>query len=92
MRLTRKSALSIRPFISPLISSHLSPLQLEALQLLSPNQTAEMLLLPLPTPPEKEVVINQVFDFLLESPTDGKLIKVLHYLVQLAKEVMDLPL
>lgn len=73
-----------------MIPSLLSSVQLEVLPLLSPNQTAEMLLLPLPTPPEKDVVINRVFDFLLESPEDGKLINVLHYLVQLAKEVTAL--
>ncbi|XP_044043889.1 uncharacterized protein LOC122872151 [Siniperca chuatsi] len=60
---------------------------LEVLQLLSPKQTAEMLLLPLPTPPEKDFVIKQVFDFLLESPEDRKLPEVLHSLIELAKEV-----
>ncbi|XP_023262765.1 uncharacterized protein LOC111655549 [Seriola lalandi dorsalis] len=58
---------------------------LEVLQLLSPKQIAEMLLLPLPTPPEKDVVINRVFDFLMKSPE--KLPEVLHYLVQLAMKV-----
>lgn len=66
-------------------SSLLSPVQLEVLHLLSPKQTAELLLLPLPTPPEKDVVIDQVFRFLTETPEE--FMEVLHYLVQLAKEV-----
>ncbi|MED6255604.1 hypothetical protein ATANTOWER_011869, partial [Ataeniobius toweri] len=60
---------------------------LEALQVLSPKQLAEMLLLPLRTPPERDVVIHSVFDFLLESPEDRKLADVLHFMVQLAGEV-----
>ncbi|XP_051242477.1 uncharacterized protein mslnb isoform X14 [Dicentrarchus labrax] len=60
---------------------------LEVLPILSPKQMAEMLLIPLPTPPEKDVVIDRVFDFLLESPEDRKLMEVLHYLVKLAKEM-----
>ncbi|KAM7009687.1 uncharacterized protein LKV04_001626 [Tautogolabrus adspersus] len=58
---------------------------LEVLPLLTPRQTAELLLLPLPTPPEKEFVIDRVFDFLLESPE--QIPEVLHYLVELAGEV-----
>ncbi|XP_075869320.1 uncharacterized protein LOC142879757 [Nelusetta ayraudi] len=60
---------------------------LEVLPLLTPKQLAEMLLLPLPTPPEKHVVIDSVMDFLLESPRDGKLIQVLYHLIQLVEEV-----
>ncbi|KAM7394590.1 hypothetical protein PAMP_021381 [Pampus punctatissimus] len=60
---------------------------LEVLHLLSPTQIAEMLLLPLPTPPEKDVVINQVFDFLADSFGNGKFEEVLHLLVPLAQEV-----
>ncbi|KAM4595295.1 uncharacterized protein mslnb isoform 1-T1 [Fundulus diaphanus] len=60
---------------------------LEALEVLSPKQLAEMLLLPLPTPPEKDLVINTVFDFLLESPENRKFTEVLHFLVQLAGEI-----
>ena len=66
----------------------LSPVQLEVLHLLSPKQIAEMLLLPLPTPPEKYVVINRVFDFLTESP--GRFPEVLNYLVHLARKVKAL--
>ncbi|XP_068444753.1 uncharacterized protein [Clinocottus analis] len=46
---------------------------LEVLHLLTSKQIAEMLLLPLPTPPEKDVVIDRVFDFLLESPENSQL-------------------
>ncbi|TKS68567.1 Mesothelin-like protein [Collichthys lucidus] len=60
---------------------------LEVLHLLTPKQTAELLVSPLPTPPEKDVVVNRVFDFLLVSPKDRKFKEVLHYLVPLAKEV-----
>lgn len=68
----------------------LFPLQLEVLPLLTPKQLAEMLLLPLPTPPEKHVVIDSVMDFLLEYPKDGKLMQVLHHLVKLVEEVTTL--
>ncbi|KAM3623866.1 uncharacterized protein V6R79_016463 [Siganus canaliculatus] len=61
---------------------------LEVLHLMSPKQTAEMMLLPLSTPPR--IVINQVFDFLLEHPEDRQLKAVLHSLVQHAKK-MDVP-
>ncbi|XP_023154081.2 uncharacterized protein LOC111588137 isoform X2 [Amphiprion ocellaris] len=60
---------------------------LKILRLLSPKQLAEMLLLPLPTPPQKDVVIEQVFDFFLDSPELRKLPEVLHFAVQLAAEV-----
>ncbi|XP_023189400.1 uncharacterized protein LOC111608608 isoform X6 [Xiphophorus maculatus] len=59
---------------------------LEALQVLTPKQLAEMLLLPLPGPTDKDTVINAVFDFLLESPEDRKFTDVLHFVVQLAEE------
>ncbi|XP_042340408.1 uncharacterized protein LOC121941647 [Plectropomus leopardus] len=60
---------------------------LEVLHLLSPKQRAEMLLLPLPTPPEKEVVIDEVFDFLLESPRERRLLEVLQNLIYLTYKV-----
>ncbi|PWA32548.1 hypothetical protein CCH79_00015043, partial [Gambusia affinis] len=59
---------------------------LEALQVLTPKQLAEMLLLPLPDPTDKDTVMHAVFDFLLESPEDRKFTDVLHFVVQLAKE------
>ncbi|XP_078138437.1 uncharacterized protein LOC144538194 [Centroberyx gerrardi] len=60
---------------------------LEVLHLLSSKQTAELLVLSLPTPPEKEVVIHRVFDYLTEAPEERRLPEVLHHLVQLVKEV-----
>ncbi|XP_074538623.1 uncharacterized protein LOC141800059 [Halichoeres trimaculatus] len=57
---------------------------LEVLHLLTPKQTAELLLVALPVPPEKNVVIDSVFHFLLGSPED--LPEVLHHLVELAEE------
>ncbi|XP_059182427.1 uncharacterized protein LOC131960857 [Centropristis striata] len=50
---------------------------LKVLHLLTPHQIAEMMLLPLPTPPEKDVVINRIFDFLFESPYERQLESVL---------------
>ncbi|XP_034413383.1 uncharacterized protein LOC117747873 isoform X2 [Cyclopterus lumpus] len=60
---------------------------LEVLRLLTPQQTAEMLLSPLPTPPEKDVVIDRVFDFLLESPGYGRFTEVLRVLRPLLDEI-----
>nr|XP_057946646.1 uncharacterized protein LOC131140343 isoform X1 [Doryrhamphus excisus] len=57
---------------------------LDVLALLSPRQMAQMIILPLPTPPDKEVVINEVFDFLQESPRDRRLLDVLRAMVPLA--------
>lgn len=73
-----------------LIPFFLCGVQLGVLHLLSPKQTAELLLLPLPTPPEKDVVIDRVFDFLLEAPEDRRLSEVLSSLIQLAREVTAL--
>lgn len=71
-------------------SFSLSPVQLEVLPLLSPKQIAGMLLLPLPTPPEKDIVIDRVFDFLFESPEDARLPEVLHELLYLINKVTAL--
>lgn len=57
------------------------------LHLLTPGQIAALLLFPLPAPPEKDVVIDRVFDFLLESPGKMQLTEVLHSVVHLVKEV-----
>ncbi|XP_076003783.1 uncharacterized protein LOC142996666 isoform X2 [Genypterus blacodes] len=59
----------------------------EVLHRLSPMQLAEILVLPLRSPPEKEEIISRVFDFLIQSPEDRKLLKVLHILVELAEEI-----
>ncbi|XP_067115078.1 uncharacterized protein mslnb [Osmerus mordax] len=73
---TLRDLLATNPLFSPL----------EALEVLSPHQTAELLLLPLPVPPEKDDVINRVFDFLVESPEERKLPEVLLHLVKIAQE------
>ncbi|XP_077575258.1 uncharacterized protein LOC144198223 [Stigmatopora nigra] len=57
---------------------------LEVLDLLSPKQTAQLMVLPLPTPPEKEEIVREVFDFLLEDPRERKLTEVLYEAFQLA--------
>lgn len=49
-----------------------------------------MLVLPLPTPPERDVVINGVFDFLLESPEREKLVEVGYYLQYFLPQVTAL--
>ncbi|XP_072319753.1 uncharacterized protein [Eucyclogobius newberryi] len=59
----------------------------EALSLLSPVQTAQLLLLPLgPTPPERAQVVEQVFGFLLSAP-HGLFQEVMQAVLQLAPEV-----
>ncbi|XP_054636235.1 uncharacterized protein LOC129183238 isoform X2 [Dunckerocampus dactyliophorus] len=57
---------------------------LDVLVLLSPRQMAQMIILPLRTPPEKEMVIEEVFNFLQESPGDRRLLEVLQAMVPLA--------
>ncbi|KAG7492035.1 hypothetical protein MATL_G00009900 [Megalops atlanticus] len=59
---------------------------LEALPLLSPKQTAELVVLSLPGPPQKNLIINTVFDYLLESPEERNVMEFLHYLVMLSAE------
>ncbi|XP_078131792.1 uncharacterized protein LOC144534036 isoform X1 [Sander vitreus] len=60
---------------------------LEVLPLLSPSQIADLLILPFPTPPEKDVVIDRVFDFLLGSSEYMKLPEVLSSLRQYAYKI-----
>ena len=62
-------------------------LQLETLEILSPQQTAQLLVLPLPSPEGKEVIINAVFDYLLEAPEEHQFQEVVHYTAMLAREV-----
>ncbi|KAG7222575.1 hypothetical protein INR49_016172 [Caranx melampygus] len=54
---------------------------LEALRLLTPKQTAELLLLDLPTLPDEDVVINEVFDYLTEPPQQQKIPEFLFHLI-----------
>eukprot|EP00063_Salmo_salar_P010744 XP_013985579.1 PREDICTED: uncharacterized protein LOC106564110 [Salmo salar] len=61
---------------------------LSVLEVLSPKQTAELLVLPLPGLPGKAVIINTVFDYLSMSPKERKLPEFLYYLVRLSEEMM----
>jgi hypothetical protein len=63
---------------------------LSALEVLSPKQTAELVVLPLPGLPGKDVIINTVFDFLTESPKERKLPDFLYHLIRLSAEVTQL--
>lgn len=73
--------------ISRLFFFILCLVQLDALHILSPEHLAEMMLLPLPMPPED--AISHVVNFLVESPDVRKFPEVLHFVVKLAKEVID---
>lgn len=55
--------------------------KLEVLELLAPQQIAEILELNLPTLPDKDVIINVVFDFLTQSSQEKKFSGFLPYLV-----------
>ncbi|KAM9493001.1 uncharacterized protein ACWYII_004701 [Salvelinus alpinus] len=70
------------------LNTDFSPLS--ALEVLSPKQTAELVVLPLPGLPGKDVIINTVFDFLSESPKERRLPEFLYHLVRLSEE-MTLP-
>ncbi|XP_045069119.1 uncharacterized protein LOC121563399 [Coregonus clupeaformis] len=59
---------------------------LSALEVLSPKQTAELLVLPLPGLPGKNVIINTVFDYLTELPKERRLPEFLQQLVSLSKQ------
>ena len=65
-------------------------LQLETLELLSPQQTAQLLVLPLPSPEGKEVLINTVFDYLLEAPVEHQFQEVVYHTAMLAREVRQI--
>ncbi|XP_029594653.1 uncharacterized protein LOC115177814 isoform X2 [Salmo trutta] len=61
---------------------------LSVLEVLSPKQTAELVVLPLPGLPGKAVIINTVFDYLSMSPKERKLPEFLYYLIRLSEEMM----
>uniref|UniRef100_A0A8C4IBT8 Mesothelin-like protein n=1 Tax=Dicentrarchus labrax TaxID=13489 RepID=A0A8C4IBT8_DICLA len=68
---------------------HLNPdfNPLEALQLLTPKQSAELLLVvTLPAHPDKDVVINMIFDYLTESPNEMKFTEFLSHLVMFVQQ------
>ncbi|KAJ8344670.1 hypothetical protein SKAU_G00288630 [Synaphobranchus kaupii] len=58
----------------------------EVLNILSPQQTAELLVLPHSALPDKNDRINAVFDHFMESQNDRKLGKVLHEFVILSRQ------
>ncbi|XP_031417804.2 uncharacterized protein LOC116219044 [Clupea harengus] len=60
---------------------------LAVLDLLSPKQTAELMVLPLPHPQGKDEVINRVLDHLLESPVERNLPEVLYHVVVLSRQL-----
>ncbi|XP_052370176.1 uncharacterized protein mslnb [Oncorhynchus keta] len=68
------------------LNTDFSPLS--ALEVLSPKQTAELVVLPLPGLPGKDVIINTVFDYLTESPKERRLPEFLYHLVRLSEEMM----
>ncbi|XP_062398451.1 uncharacterized protein mslnb isoform X2 [Sardina pilchardus] len=65
---------------------HFDPLAV--LAVISPKQTAELMVGPPRDPADAAEVIDQVFDHLLEAPEDGRLTAVLHYLVLFSQEVL----
>ena len=73
----------------PSLSHSLSLWQLAVLDLLSPKQTAELMVLPLPHPQGKDEVINRVLDHLLESPVERNLPEVLYHVIVLSTQVKD---
>ncbi|CDQ93705.1 unnamed protein product, partial [Oncorhynchus mykiss] len=64
------------------LNTDFSPLS--ALEVLSPKQTAELVVLPLPGLPGKDVIINTVFDFLSKSPKERRLPEFLYHLSRLS--------
>ncbi|XP_045069142.1 uncharacterized protein mslnb [Coregonus clupeaformis] len=75
---------SIRDLLE--LNTGFSPLS--ALEVLSPKQTAELVVLPLPGLPGKDVIINTVFDYLTESPKERRLPEFLDHLASLSAEMM----
>lgn len=61
--------------------------QIDALVVLSPGQTAELIVENFAGLPEKNIIINMVFDHILVSPEDRGLVKMLGFLIMLAGQV-----
>ncbi|XP_076128729.1 uncharacterized protein LOC143109816 isoform X2 [Alosa pseudoharengus] len=66
------------------LNKHFDPLAV--LDLLSPKQKAELMVLPLPHPQGKGEVVTRVLDHLLKSPVERNLPEVLNQTVLLAKQ------
>ncbi|XP_026121057.1 uncharacterized protein LOC113100649 [Carassius auratus] len=60
---------------------------IDALVVLSPRQTAELIVEDFAGLPEKSVIINIVFDHILVSPEDRRLLEMLRYLIMLAGQM-----
>lgn len=65
--------------------------QIDALVVLSPKQTAELIVEDFAGLPEKSIIINMIFDHILVSPEDRGLLEMLGYLIVLAGEVRAYP-
>jgi len=75
------------------MKSSLCVFQIDALAVLTPRQTAELIVEDFAGLPEKSIIINMVFDHILVSPEDRGLLEMLRYLITLAGEVRpSLPL
>ena len=61
--------------------------QVEAVSLLTPKQSAELVVLPLA---EKDVVINAVFDYLTASPKERGLAEFVSHLVMFSVKVQTI--
>ncbi|KAG5276941.1 hypothetical protein AALO_G00111660 [Alosa alosa] len=66
------------------LNTHFDPLAV--LDLLSPKQKAELMVLPLPHPQGKGEVVTRVLDHLLKSPVERNLPEVLNQTILLAKQ------
>ncbi|XP_026146566.1 uncharacterized protein mslnb [Carassius auratus] len=60
---------------------------IDALVVLSPRQTAELIVEDFAGLPQKSIIINKVFDHILVSPEDRGLLEMLEYLIRLAGQM-----
>ncbi|XP_073670562.1 uncharacterized protein mslnb isoform X2 [Paramisgurnus dabryanus] len=60
---------------------------IDAIPVLSPNQLAELIVEDFPRLPEKSIIINLVFDYILISPEERGLFMMLEHLIMLADEM-----
>ncbi|XP_073716201.1 uncharacterized protein mslnb isoform X2 [Misgurnus anguillicaudatus] len=60
---------------------------IDAIPVLSPNQLAELIVEDFPGLPEKSIIINLVFDYILISPVERGLFMMLEHLIKLADEM-----
>ncbi|KAL4624399.1 mesothelin isoform X1 [Arapaima gigas] len=60
---------------------------LDSLEVLTPKQTAELIVRPQNGPAQKRIIVDAVFDYVLESPRGRHLEEILNSLVKLSTEV-----